>query len=138
MRIVVDTNVFVSGVFFAGPSYTILDAWRLGIVHIVVSPDILDEYRRVGDELAERFSPVSLQPMLELLATTAIHVRSRPLSRQVCSDPDDDKFLACALAGKAKCVITGDRALLATSGYRGITVLTPRDFVERYLKGGRS
>lgn len=135
MRIVVDTNVFVSGMFFAGPSHAILDAWRGGVVQIVVSPDVLDEYRRVGDELAHRFSPVSLQPALDLLAATAILVRSRPLSQQVCSDPNDDKFLSCAIAGKAKYVVTGDKALLATTGYRGIAVLTPREFVERFLKG---
>jgi uncharacterized protein len=102
MRIVVDTNVFVSGVFFTGPPYTILDAWRRSTVQITVSPDILDEYRRVGAELAEQFSPVNLQPTLDLLAAAAIAVRSRPLPEQVCRDPDDDKFLACAIAGKAK------------------------------------
>ena len=88
-----------------------------------------------GAELADRFSPVSLQPALDLLATTAIRVRPRPLPRQVCSDADDDKFLSCAIAGKAKYVVTGDKSLLATSGYRGITVLTPRDFVDRFLTG---
>ena len=137
MKIVVDTNVFVSGVFFTGPSYTILDAWRRCIVQIVVSPAILDEYRRVGAELANRFPRVSLQPAFDLLAAAAITVRSHPLPQQACRDPDDDKFLACAIAGKAKHVITGDKALVATSGYAGITVLTPREFVERHLKGGK-
>ncbi len=137
MRIVIDTNVFVSGVFFTGPPYLILDAWRHGMVRVVVSPDILDEYRRVGVELSEQYSPVNLQPALDLLAIASENVHSRPLPRQVCRDPDDDKFLACAIAGKAKHVVSGDKALLETSGYAGITVLTPRNFVERYLKGGK-
>jgi putative PIN family toxin of toxin-antitoxin system len=138
MKIVVDTNVFVSGVFFTGPSYTILDAWRRCIVQIVVSPAILDEYRRVGAELANRFPRISLQPAFDLLAAAAITIPSRRLPQQVCRDPDDDKFLACAMAGKAKHVITGDKAMLATSGYAGVTVLTPREFVERYLKGAKA
>ena len=123
MRIVVDTNVFVSGVFFTGPPYSILDAWRRGIVRIVMSLDILDEYRRVGEKLAEEFSAVDLHPMLDLLTVKSIIVDAPPLPRQVCRDPDDDKFLACAVAAKVKRVISGDKALL--------------DFVERYLKKRR-
>jgi uncharacterized protein len=134
MRIVVDTNVFVSGVFFSGPPYTILDAWRRGIVQIVASSEIVDEYRRVGKELAQQFSPVNLEPVLDLLAAAAITVQSCPLPQTVCRDPDDDKFLACAIAGKVRHVVSGDKALLATSGYAGITVLSPRQFVDKYLK----
>ena len=48
MRVVIDTNVFVSGVFWKGPPAEILRAWRAGRIEIVLSPEILDEYRRVG------------------------------------------------------------------------------------------
>lgn len=54
------------------------------------------------------------------------------LSEQVCRDPDDDKFLACALAAAAPMAISGDRALLDTS-WRGIEVVTPRAFVDQHL-----
>ncbi len=136
MRIVVDTNVFVSGVFFAGPSYEVLDAWRHGFVRLVSAPEILQEYRRVGGELALRSPDVELEPWLQLLASSSILVHARALPEQVCRDPDDDKFLACAIAGGTKIVVSGDKALRDTSGYAGITVLTPREFVERYLKKG--
>lgn len=55
MRIVLDTNVFVSGVFFSGPPCDILNAWRSGKVRLVLSAEILEEYRRTGEELARRF-----------------------------------------------------------------------------------
>jgi len=71
VRIVLDTNVFVSGIFFAGPSYRILEAWRDGKLQLVVSHKILEEYQRVGDTLAEQFPGVSLQPILELVAMNA-------------------------------------------------------------------
>jgi predicted nucleic acid-binding protein len=51
-----------------------------------------------------------------------------------CDDPDDLKFLACALAGGARIVVTGDRALLRASGFRGLEVVTPREFVRRHLE----
>lgn len=66
MKVILDTNVFVSGVFFSGPPHEILEAWRHGRVRLVISPEILEEYRRVGEELAKGFSPVDLIPSLEL------------------------------------------------------------------------
>lgn len=63
MKVVLDTNVFVSGLFFSGPPYEILDAWRHGKLHLVVSPPILDEYRRVGEEPSRmRQSPAGETP----------------------------------------------------------------------------
>jgi predicted nucleic acid-binding protein len=52
----------------------------------------------------------------------------------ICVDPDDDKFLACALASKTRLIISGDKHLLKTTGYQGIQVMRPQKFVDRYLK----
>ncbi len=134
MRVVVDTNVFISGVFFTGPPHDILDAWRRGIIKLIVSPEILGEYQETGEELATNFPGVDINPWLELVTTEATVVSATALPEQVCTDPDDDKFLACALASRTKLVTSGDKALVATSGFRGITVLTPRQFVDRHLK----
>jgi len=57
VRIVLDTNVFVSGIFFTGPPHHILCAWRDGKVHLVISPEILEEYSRVAEVLSEKFHP---------------------------------------------------------------------------------
>jgi predicted nucleic acid-binding protein len=51
----------------------------------------------------------------------------------VCEDPDDDKFLSCAIAGKSNIIISGDKHLLRVSGYKGIKVLRPRESVDEYL-----
>ncbi len=134
MNLVVDTNVFISGVFFSGPPYQILNAWRDGKVRLAITPDIIEEYQDTGRELAKTFAPVDIAPWLELVAMTARLINAPALPEQVCTDPDDDKFLACALAGRCKYVISGDKALLAASGFRGITVLTPRQFVDAHLK----
>ena len=134
MRLILDTNVFVSGIFFSGPPYEILDAWRRGKLTLVVSPDILSEYDRVGQELASEFPNVDLAPALELLASKGEVVEAPPLTERVCSDPDDDKFLACAIASGTKTISSGDKALRKTSGYAGIAVISPREFVDKYLK----
>jgi len=130
---VLDTNVYISGIFFTGPPYQILEAWRNSRIQIVVSPDILDEYQRVGETLESQFPDIDLRAMFELLAFSAEVVPPEDLAEPVCIDPDDDKFLACALTSGARYVISGDKHLLRVSGYKGLKVLSPRRFVEDYL-----
>jgi putative PIN family toxin of toxin-antitoxin system len=65
VKVVLDTNVFVSGVFFSGPPFQILQAWRDEKIQLAISPEILDEYRRVGETLAEEHPSIDLGPMLE-------------------------------------------------------------------------
>lgn len=134
MRIVLDTNVSVSGTFFAGPPSRVLRAWSEGQLQLVISPEILEEYQRVGEALAGKFPGVSLKPLLGLLTVKAEIVSVQPLPERVCQDPDDDKFIACALAGKCKVIVTGDKHLLIVSGFHGIRVLKPRMFVDQYLR----
>lgn len=133
MNIVLDTNVFVSGVFFPGPPYRILQAWRDGRLQIVLSRDILAEHQRVGEKLAEQFPRVNLAPLIDLVAAKGKIVQVLRLPAPVCDDPDDDKFLARALAGRCKIIVSGDKHLLKVTGYRGIKVMRPIDFVEKWL-----
>ena len=133
MRIILDTNVFVSGIFFTGPPHHIVRAWREGRTTLVISPEIYEEYRAVGLRLAADFPGVKLAPFLELLLQTAVMALAPRLSDVPCDDPDDVKFVACALVSATSLVVSGDRHLLRISGYRGLTVLTPRSFMERYL-----
>ena len=55
MKIILDTNVFISGVFFSGPPYQILKSWRDGKVQLVISKEILAEYQRVGEILVDKY-----------------------------------------------------------------------------------
>jgi putative PIN family toxin of toxin-antitoxin system len=133
VKAILDTNVLVSGIFFSGLPYDILASWRDGKMELIISPEILEEYRRVGKEMERKFPGVEISPFLELLAIEATMVVAKPLPEAVCTDSDDDKFLACALASNARVICSGDKALLKTTGYLGIEVLTPRVFAERFL-----
>jgi len=133
MKIVLDTNVFISGVFFTGPPYQILKAWRDGKFEILISKEILEEYKRVGESLSIQFPQVTLTPILKFFAIRAELIDAQPLSVPVCEDPDDDKFFSCAIAGKSKLIISGDKHLLKVSGYQGIKVLKPKEFINQYL-----
>jgi putative PIN family toxin of toxin-antitoxin system len=135
VRIVLDTNVFISGIFFSGPPHRILQGWRDGRVQLVLSPDIFEEYRRVAEVLHEQFPAVDLTGLLELVVVEAEMCQAEPLLEAVSADPDDDKFIACALSSGSKLIVSGDKHLLAVDGYRGIEILKPRPFVDKYLLG---
>lgn len=133
MRVILDTNVFVSGVFFSGPPYQILEAWRDGKLQLVISQEIIDEYSRVGEILSGQFPTVDLYPLIELATCEAEIYPSQTLREPACDDPDDDKFLACAIAGKCKLIVSGDKHLLKVAGFKGIDVIKPREFIDKYL-----
>jgi predicted nucleic acid-binding protein len=105
-------------------------------IELAISLDILTEYVRVGDELAAKYPQVDPRPFLELVSIQAALHHCPALPEQVCADPDDDKFLACALASGSTCLVSGDKLLQRASGYGGVTVLSPRAFVDQYLTTG--
>lgn len=134
MRVILDTNVFISGVLFGGPPFQILDSWRNGKINIVLTEEIFDEYQRVANELSKQFRQTDISTLLDLLTINAIWVEAPPLPMSVSADPDDDKFLACALASKTRVIVSGDKHLIDVSGYRGIAVVKPKTFIDNYLK----
>ena len=135
LRVILDTNVLLSGIFFGGVPGGLLRAWQEDRLALVLSPAILAEYHEAGAELAARYPALAapLDSILTLLAQTATIVEAPELAARVSADPDDDKFLACAIAARTPLIVSGDKHLLRVSGWRGITVVTPRQCVDRYL-----
>lgn len=133
MRIIVDTNVVMSAIFFAGTPSRILRAWHEGSVKFVVSPEILQEYFRVAEELSKKYKGIEVTDLLKMVAANSELCSAAPLESTVCNDPDDDMFLACAVSARVKVVVSGDKGLRAASGFRDIVVMSPREFSFRYL-----
>ena len=135
MRIILDTNVLVSGLFFTGIPRKILLETKQKKYRIVVSQEIVDEYKKTIDKLTDHFpNIINANMQLELIVLSSYICQPKKLIEPVCADPDDDKFIACAIASKTKIIISGDKHLLDVSGHKGIEVLTPRQFFEKYIK----
>lgn len=134
LKVVIDTNVFVSGIFFSGPPSRILKAWQDDRIQIVASEDIISEYKRVIDTLSVKFGGINIDPIFELLLFEAELVPSYSFEKPVCEDPDDDKFMACAIAAKSKYIISGDKHLLNIGSYLNTSIVTPRYFLDHVLK----
>lgn len=111
----------------------ILEAWAARKFELIVTFEILSEYRRVGARLGRRFPESEAEAFLDFVMRESHIVDPVPVPAPVCDDPDDLMFLACAVAGRANPVVTGDRALLRASGFRGVEVVTPREFLRRYV-----
>ena len=129
MRIVLDTHVFISS-FFDGNPRAIIDFWKGGRLTLCLSKCVLDEYAEVLQRLGLDDTP-ELEELLKLFATS-FHIlfTTRTPEINVVADPDDDQFIACALALKAGCVVSGDKALVDVRLYQGIRIVTPKEFLE--------
>jgi putative PIN family toxin of toxin-antitoxin system len=133
MKIVLDTNVFISGIFFSGPPFQILRAWKNKRLQIILSQDILIEYQRVAESLTLKYPSIDILPIIELVTVHGQFVDTKNVDITVCEDPDDNKFIECAIASDTKIIVSGDKHLLKIKGFKGIKVHKPREFVEIYL-----
>ena len=133
LRAVLDANVYVSAIIQpAGPPGRLIERFlRDASFELVLTPAIVDEmlralgYRKVRKLLRG----TDAQLWFEDIVVLADVVTDRQLSG-VCEDPDDDKYLAAALEGRASHVVTGDRRFLALGEHVGVEIVTPRAFLD--------
>ena len=135
VKVVVDTNVLVSALLFGGKPGKLIPLWQRGKIRPLASKEIIDEYLRVITYPKFKLAEEEINFLLyqEILPYfEVIDVESGP--RIIIKDSEDDKFIRCALAGKAKCIVSGDRHLLAIKTYRKIKILTPSDFLQKVVR----
>lgn len=129
-RYVFDTNVLVSALMFSrSKPRSALDAVALR-GYLLFSDETTAEFLEVigRDKIAALVTRRNREGFLDELARMAQYMN--PLDRiSACRDPKDDKFLELAVAGNAACIVTGDRDLLALHRFRGVSILTPEQFL---------
>lgn len=132
MRVVVDTNVFVSSFFnMNGNPRKIIDYWKKREVILCVCEEILEEYLTALGRFGLDEEP-EMKELLELFKKRPnLHwIRISGEMKWVAKDPDDNKFLECAVRGKAEAIVSGDRHLLELKYYEGIPIVSPADFLD--------
>ena len=130
----VDTNVFISS-FFGGNPRKIINLWKSGEITLCLSKPIVDEYIEVLRRL-ELQDEKELEELLGLFANGfhLVYTAKTPELLVVEEDPDDDKFIECAVALKAKFVITGDSAVKKIQDYMNIKIVSPKEFLSSFRK----
>ena len=132
-RIVIDTNVYVSRLIRVQsiPGRAVGRAWSEAVT--LVSAATLEELRVVlrRHKLARYIQSGKIEPYIVRVREVSLYIPNPPPIR-ACRDPRDDKFLEVAVHGHADVIVTGDADLLALHPFRGIAILSPSDYLERY------
>lgn len=132
MKAVVDTNIFISALFNpGGPPRKVVENWKKGKLILCLSQEILEEYI----EVLERFDfteETELKTLLRLFGKriNTVFVSSLPDISVVDADPEDNKFIACAVAAAAQYIISGDKHLRTLKKYKKIKIISPSEFVK--------
>ena len=128
MKIVIDTNLVASAIFFGGKPRKLVQLLMNDRYDAYVSRGIIDEYNETDAQLKEDYpdKPVSfslasiISKMHQIEVTTEVHV---------CRDPDDDKFIGCAIDSKSKYIVSGDKDLLSIGKHEDVEIVTVGDFL---------
>jgi len=129
MNVVVDTNVIISAIFWPGESRLCMVLWAKRRFHLAITVQIYDEYTDVAQRIATKIPQVNPQPWLKWIERKARVFEPAQIGKQRSRDPDDDPFLACALASEAKIIVSRDKDLLTLEKPFGIEIMTPRLFL---------
>ena len=134
MKLVLDTNIVVSGTFWKGDSFRILDLVNQGQVNIIVTLPILEEYDEIihSEEILEKtdiYQQARIKVLQDILSKATL-VDPKEKIKVIKDDPDDDKFLEAAVEGKANYIISKDKKhLLVLKKFRNIPIITPEEFL---------
>ncbi len=141
LRAIIDTNVWISGIFFRRglPAY-LLSAWRDDLFSVVVTREILAELEAQLQKKSVQFAapPGLAAEWLRFIRTYGIPVAAQGKVVGVCRDPKDDPFLDAAISGEARFLVTGDKDLLSLVRYQTVQIVTPREFAEHLNLSGQS
>ncbi len=140
IRAVLDTNLFISGLFAStGTVATLQQLWISGAFELSVSEEILHEIKEtlhkpyLQKELSLR--PQEVDEILDVIREKAFVVTQDLYKiNKITADPDDNKFLGCALEAKAQYVISGDNHLLSLKHFHGIQVIDAATFVQKMAR----
>lgn len=132
MRIVVDTNVLVSGIFWGGPPNRLLSAWIAGEMELCATPQVLSEYCDVIDRLAGRCNRQELAKRWKIFLFEHLTLIEESRPYQGVRDPKDDKFVACALSAGASILVSGDDDLLVLREVEGVRVVKVADWLKAH------
>ena len=139
MRLVLDTNVLISGLLYpGGPPSRLVKAWRAGAFDLVISDFVIDELTRIWAHLASRLnaSPNDLADFIDTIGVRAelLRIDAAMLAQASTAglrDPDDLPVLALLIGSGADYLVTGAKDLPALAG--AYPVLAPADFVDRFV-----
>ena len=133
MRIVIDTNVVVSAIFFGGRPAELLRMVLRHEISAVATDEIVDEYQATVNCLLDKYDGRRLQLSIVPIFS-AMEIIPAASRVEICRDPDDNKFISCAMDGHCYYIVSGDKDLLALERYANVRIITVAGFLELFPK----
>ena len=133
MRVVLDTNIFISAVL-GGRLGIIIDEWKAGKFKLIITDAIAREYLEVINRPKFKIPPDEIIAASDYLLQIAEFVTPVEEILVIVADPTDNKFLEAAIAGKVDYIVSGDNHLLEIGSFREIPIITAREFI-KWLEG---
>ena len=130
MKIVIDSNVFVSSFYYAGNPRKVFDRVTNGLDELFITDDILTEIVSVmsRDKFASNIDEI--EAYIKIIESYSIKLSAKNVLQNVSRDKDDNKILQCAMDGNADFIITGDKDLLVLQEFKEIKIVKPSDYLE--------
>lgn len=132
MRIVLDTNVLISGIFWSGIPSKILDLWISDKFQLLTTQPILEEYNNTLSKVSKGKKESLVNAWMLFIVENGVVVNVRKKFK-LSADPDDDKFIDCAVSGSADFIVSGDDHLLDLKSVLNVKIIKPNNFFE-FLK----
>lgn len=135
LRAVIDTNIIISGSFWKGPPHAVVRAIRDGQVIPLATAATLNELRTTLSR--EKFSEYAakanqrIDEIIDTFSKISAIVEAAPVPGGIVRDPKDEMMLACAVGGKADCIVSGDQDLLTLGSYEGIPIWSVVHFLSQ-------
>lgn len=129
LKVVLDTNVFISAIIKGGNPAKILKAWKSGKFKFFISQEILREILGTMKKLG--LDEKKIIAWKNLLLKSSIKIIPSKKLNIIVADPDDNMFLECAIEGECNYIVSGDKHLLDLEEYKGIKILTPKGFLDK-------
>ena len=132
MRVVLDSNVVMSAIFWSGIPGRILEHWMKGRFQLLLSLEVFDEYQEIEERLSKKYDMSSGSRVLNQIFMGAHLVDAADVQTPPCDDPDDVMFLRLAIAGRADYLVSGDKHLLKVGSFPGGSVIKPSPFLSLF------
>jgi putative PIN family toxin of toxin-antitoxin system len=134
LRLVLDSNVFISALVFGGKPRQIFDLAIKGLIDVAISDDILEEVKGVLQGTKFQYPARIVRALMSEIEDLADLVQPKDKIEAVPEDPADNRVLECAVESGADIIVSGDSHLLGLQSFGQIKIMSPEEFLRRLPK----
>jgi putative PIN family toxin of toxin-antitoxin system len=133
MKVVLDSNIFISSFYWKGNPRTVFERVANGLDELFITDEILEEIVSVMSDKKFDTNADEIKEYIKIIESYSIKLSPTTVAEDISRDKDDNKILQCGFEGDVDFIITGDNDLLVLKEYRNIKIVKPKDYLEIVL-----